>query len=57
MCFRIPRDWTDLETPQVEQAEATDAHLLDIHGLCAVAKIIRDIGTKSMAPDRSEGDD
>lgn len=47
MCIHVPRDWTDFETPQVERTEATDAHLLDINGLCAVAKIISNINTES----------
>jgi hypothetical protein len=55
--FRIPRDWTDFETPQEEHTEALDAHFLDIKGLRAVAKIIRDIGAESLVTDEGEGND
>lgn len=55
--YSIPRDWTDFDTLQVEQTEATDAHLLDINGLCTIAKIISNINAESLALDRGEGSD
>lgn len=54
-CFRIPRDWTDFEAPQVEQTEAPHAHPLDIKALRSVAKIVGSISSESLVADRGEG--
>lgn len=52
--FPIPRDWTDFEASRVEQTEAPSAHLLDIKGLRAIAKIIGNTGTESSVPEKGE---
>ena len=50
-CFHIPREWTDFEAPEAKQTEASDVHLLEINGLCALAEIVEDIITESSTPE------
>lgn len=54
--FRIPRDWTDLETQQAKPSQAPPDRLLDINGLCTLAKIISNIKAQALTELASEDD-
>lgn len=52
--FRIPRDWTDFENPQVKQPQAAYSPLLDISGLRAAARIISTMKNESLALEEAD---
>ena len=51
-CFRIPREWTDYNTPKADQSEESPAHSLDIKGLREIAKIISNIDSENLGLDK-----
>jgi hypothetical protein len=55
--IRIPRDWTDYNTPQAEQRKASHAHLLDIKGLREIARFISNINSENSEPDKGQVSD
>jgi hypothetical protein len=56
-CFSIPREWTDFEAQQDDQAPAPPDRPLDIKGLLEIAGIIGSIKTEDHLAETAKGKD